>query len=148
MNIFNDLRTKRQRSSFSFLLLLLCLLLNGCATNFEDLLRAEYEGKVRSYAVPKEQAWMIARTVFLWQSAQDGEITETKAEKTLHWEGVMWVRIEPVDETRTRVTAKKAAIPCNPTSPILTEDEFHARFGQAVNILKAGKPLPQELPAK
>jgi len=133
---------------FPVVLIFLSLFLSGCATNFEDLLRAEYEGKVRSYPVNEDQAWMIARTVFLWEGAQEAEIAETRAEKTLSWEGVMWARIEPVDETRTRVTVKKAAIPCSPTSPILTEEEFHARFVQAVNILKAGRLLPKELLTK
>jgi hypothetical protein len=146
MNFHYLLREKRILSYFSIPLILLCLFLTGCATHFEDLLRAEYEGKVKRYPVSEEQARMIARTVFQWAGAQDAEITETRADKTLNWEGVMWARIEPVDDQVTRVTVKKAATPCNPTSPILTEEEFHARFMQAVNLLKAGKPLPKELP--
>jgi hypothetical protein len=132
--------------NFTVILLFISVFLNGCASNFEDLLRAEYEGKVRSYPVNEEQARMIARTVFIWKGAQEGEIADTRAEKTLSWEGVMWALIEPIDDQKTRVTVRKAATPCNPTSPIVTEEEFHARFSQAVNILKSGRPLPQELP--
>jgi hypothetical protein len=148
MKLFYPIGEKGNAHGISLILILLIVFLAGCATNFEDLLRAEYEGKVRSYPVDEEQAWMIVRRVFLWEGARDEEIAETKAEKTLSWEGVMWARIEPVDEARTRVTVKKATIPCSPTSPILTEEEFHARFVQAVNILKTGRSLPKELPSK
>jgi len=146
MNSLYRIREKRNIIYFSVVPILLSLLLAGCATNFEDLLRGEHEGMMRSFPVNEDQAWMIVRTVFLWEGAQEVEIAETRAEKTLSWEGVMWARIESVDEGRTRVTVKKAAIPCNPVSPILTEEEFYAHFVQAVNILKAGRPLPKALP--
>lgn len=126
--------------------LMLCILFAGCAAGFEDLIRSEHEGKRKTYPVQEEQAWMLARTVFLWKGALEAEIAEKSTEKTLVWEGVMWALIEPLDKDRTRVTVKKAAIPCNPVSPILTEEEFHTRFAYAVDMLKAGRTLPKELP--
>jgi hypothetical protein len=121
----------------------LCLLLTaGCATTIEDLVKDQREGVSRVYDVNEEQAWKIAKKVFLMEGIQDWEIEEDRGEHLINYIGVLGVWIFPVDEESTRIIAKKAATPCNPLPDLMDEETFHERFGQAAEVIKAGKALP------
>ena len=59
---------------------------------------------------------------------------------------VMGAWIEPVDQTQTKVTVvTKRRLAMN-VATTLTESTFQKRFAQAVDIIKAGKPLPPVAP--
>ena len=59
---------------------------------------------------------------------------------------VMGAWIEPVDRTQTKVTVvTKRRLAMN-VATTLTESTFQKRFAQAVDIIKAGKPLPPVAP--
>jgi hypothetical protein len=121
----------------------LCLLLTaGCATTVEDLIRDQRAGVSHVYQVNEEQAWKIAKKVFLMEGIQDWEIEEDRGEHLINYIGVLGVWIFPVDEESTRIIAKKAATPCSPLPDLMDEETFHERFGQAAEIIKAGKTLP------
>ena len=59
---------------------------------------------------------------------------------------VMGAWIDPIDGENTKVTVvTKRRIATN-LATTLTETTFHQRFAQAVDIVKAGKPLPSAPP--
>jgi hypothetical protein len=61
---------------------------------------------------------------------------------------VMGAWIEPIDKDNTKVTVvTKRRIATN-IATTLTEATFQKRFAQAVDIVKAGKPLPFEPPSQ
>ncbi|MGH7382216.1 MAG: hypothetical protein ACREKR_08315 [Candidatus Methylomirabilales bacterium] len=54
--------------------------------------------------------------------------------------------VDPVDKNNTKVTVvTKRRLSLN-IATTLTEATFHKRFAQAVQIVKAGKPLPATPP--
>lgn len=127
----------------------------GCATT-NDVIRVKEsgsEGTSQVYAVPADQAWDIAKTVFRWEGAD--AIEEHKAENYMltssgpnlvSWGAVMGAWIERVDDTNTKVTVvTKRRISMN-VATTLTEATFQKRFAQAVEIVKSGKPLPRIAP--
>ena len=57
---------------------------------------------------------------------------------------VCW--IEPVDGAHTRITVVTKRRYQLGLFTTMTESTFHSRFAQAVEIVKAGKPLPLTLP--
>ena len=126
----------------SFQLVLCFLLAAGCATTVEDLIKDERAGVSHVYKVGEEQAWEIARKVFLMEGIQKWEIEEDPGENLINYIGVLAVWIIPVDEDSTRVIARKAATPCNPLPDLLDEETFHERFRSAVEVINAGKTLP------
>ena len=128
---------------FGSLQILLCIaLIAGCATTVEDLIRDQRAGVSHVYHVNEEQAWEIARKVFLMEGIQDWEIEEDRQEHLINYIGVLGVWVVPVDEKSTRITAKKAATPCSPLPDLMDEETFHERFAQAAEVIKAGKTLP------
>jgi hypothetical protein len=96
-----------------------------------------------------DQAWEIAKTVFRWEGSD--AIEEHKAEgymltssgmNLITAGAVMGAWVEPSGERQTKVTVvTKRRIATN-LATSLTETTFHRRFAQAVEIVKAGKPLP------
>jgi hypothetical protein len=140
---------KNKKTAFSFSLLAVMavyLLVGGCATTVDDLIRDRYEGRSAVYPVSHDKAWEITRTVLLEAGAKPAEIEEDPAGNVINWVSVLGVFIEPVDTERTRVTAQRPPLPCNPLPPPLTDDMFLERFDKALNLLKSGKPLPAPLP--
>lgn len=127
---------------------LLCLV--GCQT-LSDVVRekAQGGGTTTVYPVPMDQAWEIAKTVFRWEGSD--AIEEHKAEgymltssgmNLITAGAVMGAWVEPSGERQTKVTVvTKRRIATN-LATSLTETTFHRRFAQAVEIVKAGKPLP------
>ncbi|MCX5886164.1 MAG: hypothetical protein NT096_09695 [Proteobacteria bacterium] len=123
---------------------------SGCATK-SDVLTAEDEGTSKVYSVDADQAWEIARTVFIWEGADSIEVHRTKgyllasSEQALGGT-LMGAWIEPVDKNDTRVTVvTKRRISMSITTA-LTETTFHKRFAQAVAIIKEGNRLPATPP--
>jgi hypothetical protein len=140
---------KNRKTFLSFSLLAITavyLLAGGCAVTLDDLIRERNEGRSAVYAVSRDKAWEITRTILLEAGAKPPEIEEDPAGNVINWVSVLGVFIEPVDTEKTRVTAQLPPLPCNALPPLLTEDMFLERFDKAMNLLKSGKPLPAPLP--
>jgi hypothetical protein len=136
---------------FSVVLFML-VILGGCAT-MSDVVKAKNEGTSKVYHVTADQAWMIAKTVFRWEGCDtieehkdEGYMLTSSGINLVSYGAVMGAWIEPVDQDNTKVTVvTKRRIATN-LATTLTESTFHKRFGQAVDIVKAGKPLPSVPP--
>ena len=126
--------------------------LTGCAT-MSDVIKSKDQGTVQVYPVNADKAWEIARTVFRWEGSD--AIEEHRSENymltssgvnLISMGAVMGAWIESVDNNSTKVTVvTKRRIATN-LATTLTETTFHKRFAQAVEIVKAGKPLPLKPP--
>jgi hypothetical protein len=133
---------------FLFCVLALAVV-SGCAT-MSDVMRSKDEGVAATYPVTFDQAWTIAKTVFRWEGSD--AIEEHKDERYMLTSSGMnllagaW--IDPISEGQMKVTVvtkrRVQACACIFTTP--TETTIHKRFAQAVEILKAGKPLPVKPP--
>ena len=132
--------------------LLVAVLLAGCAS-MSDVVKAKDEGTAKVYPVNTDQAWDISKTVFRWEGAD--AIEEHRAQNYMltssgmnfvSMGAVMGAWVDPVDLSNTRVTVvTKRRIATN-IATTLTEDTFHKRFSQAVEMVKAGKTLPIAAP--
>jgi len=128
--------------------LLLVIFVAGCAT-MSDVVRAKDEGTSKVYPVNADQAWDIAKTVFRWEGAdaieehrKEGYMLTSSGMNLVSIGAVMGAWIDPIDQNNTKVTVvTKRRIATN-IATTLTETTFHNRFAQAVDIVKAGKPLP------
>lgn len=133
-------------------LLLLVSLIGGCAT-MSDVVRSKDSGTSQVYPVDADQAWDIARTVFRWEGAdaieehrKEGYMLTSSGMNFVSMGAVMGAWIDPVSQNTTKVTVvTKRRIATN-LATTLTETTFHNRFAQAVDIVKAGKPLPASPP--
>jgi hypothetical protein len=133
-------------------LFFLVALLAGCAT-MADVVKAKDEGTSKVYPVNSEQAWMIAKVVFRREGADaieehndQGYMLTSSGMNLVSMGAVMGAWIDPLDKDNTKVTVvTKRRIATN-IATTLTESTFHKRFAQAVDIVKAGKPLPLEPP--
>lgn len=139
---------KKQHVSMLALLVIMVGMV-GCAT-MSDVVRAKSEGQGTSkvYPVSADQAWEIAKTVFRWEGTDaieehraEGYMLTSSGMNLVSAGAVMGTWIEPVDPENTRVTViTKRRIATN-IATTLTETTFHQRFAQAVELVKAGKPL-------
>lgn len=128
--------------------LMFVTILGGCAT-MGDVARSKNEGTSKVYPVNADQAWDIAKAVFRWEGAdaieehrKDGYMLTSSGMNMVSWGAVMGAWIEPVDQNNTNVTVvTKRRLSMN-VATTLTETTFHKRFGDAVEIVKAGKSLP------
>ncbi len=123
----------------------------GCVT-ITDVVREKDEGTSRVYAVTADQAWEIAKAVFRWEGATN--LSEHRAERYMlasdtndpRTGTVMAAWVEPDPDGRMRVTVvTRNRMLLNPAK-LLTEEDFHQRFAQAVQMVKDGKPLPAKPP--
>jgi hypothetical protein len=123
--------------------------MTGCVASLNDVVRAKKDGTAKVYSVTCDQAWEICKAVFHWEGAR--AIEEHKAEgymvtsTSMNWDyaaGVMAAWMEPIDKDNTRVTVVIKRKRATDISMTLPESIFHDRFAQAVDIVKAGKPLP------
>jgi PBP1b-binding outer membrane lipoprotein LpoB len=129
-------------------ILLATILFAGCAS-MSDVVKAKDEGRTKVYPVNGDQAWETAKNVFRWEGSD--AIEEHRAQNYMLTSSgmnlvsmgtVMGAWIEPVDQNNTRViVVTKRRIATN-IATTLTEDTFHKRFAQTVEIVKAGKSLP------
>ena len=143
--------TKKVLLILGSLVVLACTI--GCVTSMNDVVKAKNDGTTKVYPVTSDQAWEISKAVFRWEGARATE--EHKAEgymvtsTSMNWvyaAGVMAVWVEPVDRENTRVTVVIKRKRATDFSVTLPESTFHDRFARAVDIIKAGKPLPVESP--
>jgi hypothetical protein len=126
----------------------------GCAT-LTDVIEEKQEGggTTKVYPVNNDQAWEIARTVFRWSGTDaieehrdQGYMLTSSGMNLVSAGAVMGAWVEPVGQEQTRVTVvTKRRIQTN-IATTLTETTFHKRFAKAVEIVKAGEPLPLTLP--
>jgi hypothetical protein len=132
----------------SAILLLALSILGGCAT-LGDVVRLKPEGMSRVYPVTVDQAWEITEVVLRWVGAEaveehrsEGYALTGTGVNTITAGALIGVWIDPVDKGHTRVTVvTKRRFIVDPATG-LREGTFHQRFAAAVEILKAGKPLP------
>ena len=127
-------------------------LLSGCAT-MSDVVQSKDQGTSQVYPVTFDQAWTIAMTVLRWEGAD--AIEEHKDQRYMltssginlvSYGTVMGVWIDPMPDGQMKVTVvTKRRIQTN-LATTLTETTFHKRFAQAVEMVKAGKPLPPKPP--
>lgn len=136
--------------------LVFCMLilgmLSGCAT-MSDVVQSKDQGTSQVYPVTFDQAWTIAMTVLRWEGAD--AIEEHKDQRYMltssginlvSYGTVMGVWIDPMPDGQMKVTVvTKRRIQTN-LATTLTETTFHKRFAQAVEMVKAGKPLPPKPP--
>jgi hypothetical protein len=120
----------------------------GCAT-MSDVVRSKDQGTVQVYPVNADQAWEIARTVFRWEGAdaieehrKENYMLTSSGMNLVSYGAVMGAWVEPVDRDNTKVTVVTKRRLSTNIATTLTEATFHKRFAQAVDIIKAGKPLP------
>jgi hypothetical protein len=138
-------------------LLMVQLWLAGCQPNLGDVMRekAEGGGTAKVYPVNTDQAWKIAMTVFRWEGGEaieehrdEGFMLTTSSSMTIGGGRgtLMGAWIEPADTEQTKVTVITKRRDPTQWTTTLTETTFHKRFAQAVEIVKAGKPLPLTAP--
>ena len=128
--------------------------MTGCAVrSMNDVVRAKNDGTAKVYPVTFDQAWEISKAVFRWEGADAIEEHKDKGYMLtsirMNWvyaAGVMGAWVEPVDKDNTRVTVVTKRRIAADSDMTLTESTFHDRFAQAVDIIKAGKPLPFHAP--
>ena len=127
-------------------------LLSGCAT-MSDVVQSKDQGTSQVYPVTFDQAWTISMTVLRWEGAdaieehKDQRYMLTSSGMNLVTSGsVMGVWVDPMPDGQMKVTVvTKRRIQTN-LATTLTETTFHKRFAQAVEMVKAGKPLPPKPP--
>jgi hypothetical protein len=124
----------------------------GCASSV-DVAREKNEGTARRYSVTPDQAWDISKTVFRWAGAQqveehrtEGYIVAMDAPDRQDYGTVMvaWVERDPDGVMRVIVRTQSRMV-LNP-AVLLTEEDFHRRFLQAMRLVQEGKPLPGQPP--
>lgn len=130
------------------------LWVTGCQT-LNDVIREKERGggTTKVYAVDRDQAWKIAKTVFRWEGAdaieehRDERYMVTSSSLNLITAGaVMGAWIEPAGQGQTRVTVVTKRRVATNIATGLTETTFHKRFAQAMVLVKAGLPLPPSPP--
>ncbi len=124
----------------------------GCAS-MGDVMKAKNEGTSQVYPVTTDQAWKIAMTVFRWEGADaieehkdEGYMLTSSGMNLVTVGTLMGAWIEPVDKDNTKVTVVTKRRIATDLATTLTESTFQRRFGQAVQIIKSGKPLPPTPP--
>ncbi len=126
------------------------VLVAGCAT-MSDVLQAKAagDGTTEVYPVTEDQASEIAMTVFRWEGADaieqhrdQGYMLTSSGINLVSYGAVMGTWVEPVDQDHTKVTVITKRRLATNLATTLTETTYHRRFAEAVEMVKAGKPLP------
>ena len=130
---------------FTTIALITAVSITGCAT-VNDVVAAKETGKegvIQEYDVTADQAWEIARTVFRWEGADAIEEHRsqgymlTSSGMTLLTAGTVmgaWIEGGPPKTKVTVVTKRRMQTNFFTT---LTEETFHKRFAQGVQIGRA-----------
>lgn len=132
--------------------ILITTILVSCAS-IGDAIKAKNDGTVVSYPVSFEDGWKAAKAVLRWEDAETIEehkdeqyMVTTVGANFVSAGSAIAVWVEPEGDKNSKVTiVSKRKIQTNLATG-LTESTFHRRFEQAVQIMKAGKPLPPEAP--
>lgn len=134
--------------------LLFVTVLAGCSATMQDVIESEGQGAAVVYPVTASQAWDIAQSVLRWEGTDliephrdSGYMLATVPETFWSTGGLVGVWIDSVDQHHTKVTiVVKKRHPQTIGGPPFTESDFHKKFGEAVEIVSSGKPLPLEAP--
>jgi hypothetical protein len=118
-----------------------------------DVLKDKEEGTVATYQIDKETAWDIAKTVLRWENCETIEenklsnyMLTTVGQNFVSEGSLVGVWVEPLNDNETKITVvTKRKVQTNLATG-LTETTFQDSFSKAVEIVKAGKPLPIEKP--
>ena len=101
----------------------------------------------------EDQAWEIAHKVFRWEGSDAIEddrpnhvMVTSSGVDAISYGTVMACWVEPVGAAQTRVTIVTKRRYQLGLFTTMTESTFHSRFAQAVELVKAGKPLPLQPP--
>ncbi len=139
-------------SAFILTSFLLVFALQGCAT-VSDIAHSKAGGTSIVYPVSKDQAWDIAKAVFRWEGAEAIEehrnrdyILASRGSHPFFYDAVACAWVEPVDSEDTKVTVVTKRKRSLNVATHFTKTTFLWRFAQAVEIIKAGKPLPPSPP--
>ena len=135
------------------IILITVIIFSGCAT-MTDVLKDKEEGTVATYKIDKDNAWDIAKTVLRWEDCETIEENKlsnfmlTSVGRNFVSEGsLVGVWVEPINDEETKITVvSKRKVQTNLATG-LTESTFQESFSKAVEIVKAGKPLPVEKPS-
>ncbi len=127
----------------------------GCAS-LNDVVRAKEagtEGVTKTYYVMPDQAWEIAKTVFRWEGSDaieehknEGYMLTSSGLNGYSYGAVMGAWIKPINKDSTEVTVITKRRIQTDIFTTLTEETYHKRFAQAVEITKGGNPLPRVAP--
>jgi hypothetical protein len=133
---------------FVVLAFLLVVALQGCATT-GGITHARQRGTSIVYPVTKDQAWEIAQVVFHWQGAETIEknpakdyILAAKGKHGFSYDAVGCAWFDPVDSEDTKVTVITQHKGSLDLATHFTRTTFFLMFAHAVDIVRAGKPLP------
>jgi hypothetical protein len=129
--------------------------ISGCA-NMNDVVRAKETGKegvTKTYSVTSDQAWEIAKAVFRWEGSDtieehknEGYMLTSSGLNGYSYGAVMGAWIKPINKGSTEVTVITKRRIQTDIFTTLTEETYHKRFAQAVEITKGGNPLPRVAP--
>lgn len=146
--------TLKQTKSLLLSFVILCTVtLNGCASINDEIWarKAVQKAVYRTYAVTSDEAWEISKEVFRGAVYSNlGGIYENKFTDSVivgiivdDYGGrtdIMGAWIKPLDGSTTNVAFVTITRDLNMKMFInLTDDDFHKRFAQLVEILKSGK---------
>lgn len=128
---------------------------SGCAS-MNDVVRAKEagtEGVTKTYSVAPDQAWEIAKTVFRWEGSDaieehknEGYMLTSSGLNGYSYGAVMGAWIKPINKDGSEVTIITKRRVQTDLFTTLTEETYHKRFAQAVEITKRGNPLPRVAP--
>ena len=131
------------------------IFISGCA-NMNDVVRAKEtgnEGVTKTYSVTSDQAWEIAKAVFRWEGSDtieehknEGYMLTSSGLNGYSYGAVMGAWIKPINKGSTEVTVITKRRIQTDIFTTLTEETYHKRFTQAVEITKGGNPLPRVAP--
>lgn len=131
------------------------IFISGCA-NMNDVVRAKEtgnEGVTKTYSVTSDQAWEIAKAVFRWEGSDtieehknEGYMLTSSGLNGYSYGAVMGAWIKPINKGSTEVTVITKRRIQTDIFTTLTEETYHKRFAQAVEITKGGNPLPRVAP--
>lgn len=144
---------KRPIHVFHLFLLLGFALFNMHCASIGDAIKAKADGTVVSYPVNFDDGWRIARTVLRWEDAEtieehkeDYYMVTTVGANFVSAGSAIAVWVEPEGNQSVKVTiVSKRKVQTNLATG-LTESTFHRRYAQAVEIVRAGQPLPPVAP--
>jgi hypothetical protein len=132
--------------------------LSGCAGSMAEVLREKQEGQglAATYSMPASRAWEMAETILRWDGAgtieehRDGNFLLTTIYNPWVLQGadpVTYVGawIEPEAGNLVKLTC---VVSGPKASANYTADDFQRRFQQAVELTRAGQPLPLRAPPR
>jgi hypothetical protein len=116
--------------------------------------KADGKGTVKEYDLNYDDAWLLAKKSFRWAGSEiiefdkdEGSMLTTTGQNWVSSGSVMGAWVEPISDTRTRVTVISKRRISTELFTGMTEDRFHELFIAGYKILKDGGDLPVRPPA-